>query len=200
MSILSDHDIRSLCVGLPAGVLPMLDPFSEGVQGGGVISYGLTHAGYDLRLGYKVLVFKNTHCEPVDPKAFVSESYRRKLFDEISPAHGEMVWIPAHGYVLGYSLEYIRMPKMLKGRCVGKSTLARSGVLVNTTPLEPGWTGHLTIEIANVSPCQVCLYAGEGVAQLEFDTLSSQPDRDYAAKDGKYQNQKSEPVPAKVIL
>lgn len=193
MTILSDHDIRQL-----AQQHRMLEPFSEAVQEG-VVSYGLTHAGYDLRLGSRVLIFKNSYGRTISPKRMKDEQeYRRQCFDEFVAGDGQPVHVPGHGYVLGYSLEYIRMPRWLKGCCVGKSTLARCGILVNTTPLEPGWHGHLTIEIANVSPCPVELYPGEGVAQLEFHTLTAYPSADYGDKGGKYQGQGAEPVPARV--
>lgn len=213
--LLCDKDIRILCVGdktypniheivagrqfVSATKRPLLDPFSEGVQGGNVISYGLSHAGYDLRLGYKVLVFKNSWTERVDPKAFKQDKdYQNRLFEDVRVAQGERVWVPPNGYILGYSLEYIAMPSNLIGTCLGKSTLARAGIIINTTPLEPGWHGHLTIEIANASPCPVCLYAGEGCAQLRFELLTGTPEIDYEAKEGKYQAQGSEPVPSKV--
>jgi dCTP deaminase len=89
------------------------------------------------------------------------------------------------------------MPRNLKGQCVGKSTYARCGIIVNTTPLEPGWEGHLTIEIANTSPCEVWLYAGEGIAQLGFELLLSEPEVDYAQKKGKYNKQGPEPTTAR---
>lgn len=195
MSILVDWEIRDLCV--PGNGRALITPFSEGVQGNGVISYGLSHAGYDLRLGGKVLMFKNTYAERVDPKEV--KSHPERVFDIIDGLQpGERVWIPPQGYILGYSMEYIRMPGKLKGTCIGKSTLARCGIHVNTTPLEPGWEGFLTLEIANHTPCSVCVYSGEGIAQLEFHRLYYAPERDYAAKDGKYQFQGAEPVPARV--
>lgn len=195
--ILNDKSIRELC----GGSVPLLSPFSEGVQGGGVISYGLSHAGYDLRLGYTVLIFKNSFSELVDPKEV--KKHPERIFDKVEGLNdGERVWIPPQGYILGYSLEYIRVPGHLKGTCVGKSTLARCGIHVNTTPLEPGWEGYLTLEIANHTPCPVCVYAAEGIAQLEFHTLTGAPERDYSQKGeggGKYQRQGAEPVPARVI-
>ncbi len=183
----------------------MLDPFSEGVQGGSVISYGLSHAGYDLRLGNELMIFKNSWNATIDPKRFKDENYCKKVFDVVEPV--EMVrefgtnWqyiLPPHSYALGASLEYIRIPRHIKGRCVGKSTLARCGILINTTPLEPGWHGHLTIEISNITPCPALIYAREGIAQLEFEQLSCEPDGDYSQKVGKYQGQGSSPVPARV--
>lgn len=188
--LLNDTDIRRLCLApLYFGNFPMIDPFSEPVSGGGVISYGLTSAGYDLRLGSEVMIFKNTSGEVVDPKRFKDDDYRRRMFDERVYQSGDRVIIPANGYILGRSLEYLRIPKHLKGRCVGKSTLARAGILVNTTPLEPGWEGFLTIEIGNVCPCPVCVFVSEGIAQLEFETLTGEPEQDYASKKGIYQNQ-----------
>lgn len=214
--LLNDRDIRCLCSNrlwtdylnrvspqtanaLFGTKIPMIDPFSEGVQDGGVISYGLSHAGYDLRMGYEALVYKNTHgLGRIDPKAMRDDDYRNQVLEKVTYKQGDKVWIPPNGYILGYSLEYLRIPRHLKGRCVGKSSLARAGIIVNTTPLEPNWCGHLTIEIANATPCPVCLYAGEGCAQLEFETLTAPPEVDYAQKDGKYQDQGPEPVPARV--
>ncbi len=198
--LLNDRDIRCLCCGTHD---PMITPFSEGVQGGGVISYGLSHAGYDLRLGDELLLFKNTHNLLIDPKRFGDEDYRAKVFDLVTPRadyHGGQASfvIPPHSYALGFSLEYLRIPDHLKGRCVGKSTLARCGLLINTTPLEPGWHGHLTIEISNITPCPALVYAWEGIAQLEFETLTGVPDATYEQKAGKYQGQSSTPVPARV--
>lgn len=194
MAILVDWQIRSL-----AHSGKLLDPFSESVQDGGVISYGLTHCGYDLRLGGTVLVFKNTHQQIISPKRAKEPGFMERVFDRFENLQpGCAVVIPPHSYILGYSLEYIRMPSDLKGRCVGKSSLARCGVLANTTPLEPGWHGHLTLEIANITPCPVEVYVAEGIAQLEFETLAGEPETDYAQKNGKYQGQQAEPVIGKV--
>lgn len=95
-------------------------------------------------------------------------------------------------------MEYLRIPRHLKGRCVGKSTYARAMIVINTTPLEPGWEGYLTIEIGNVGPCPAVVYAWEGIAQLEFETLTSPPEVDYAQKGGKYNMQGSAPEPPRV--
>lgn len=196
MSLLIDTQIRTLA--LEQG---MLQPFIEGEQGNDIISRGLTSAGYDLRLGHTVKIFKNTFCRRIDPKAMKRDPEGvSKMFDVITGLKDgdQVVLPPAPSYILAYSLEYIRMPRHLKGRCVGKSTWARCGVIVNTTPIEPMWEGHLTIEIANVSPCEVVLYAGEGIAQLEFETLAGACEIDYEMKGGKYQRQGAEPVAAKV--
>lgn len=179
----------------------MIEPFIEGVQGNDVISMGLTSAGYDLRLGYQVKIFKNTFGRTVDPKAIKRDpKTMQQMFDEkVGLKDGEQIILPpAPSYMLAYSLEYIRMPRHLKGRCVGKSTWARCGVLINTTPIEPSWEGHLTIEIGNLSPCPVILFAGEGIAQVEFETLSGLCEIDYKAKGGKYDKQGAEPIAARV--
>ena len=194
MAILVDWQIRNY-----VNSCKLLDPFSEAVQDGGVISYGLSHAGYDLRLGGTVLIFKNTHWRRISPKFAREPGFVEAVFDKFENLQpGCAVVVPPNSYILGYSLEYIRMPSDLKGRCVGKSSLARCGVLANTTPIEPGWHGHLTIEIANVTPCPVEIYVGEGVCQLELETLAGTPECDYAQKGGKYQGQGAEPVIGKV--
>jgi dCTP deaminase len=180
----------------------MIQPFSDSVSGGGVISYGLTSAGYDLRLGSEFLVFKNTSGECIDPKRFKDENYRNRMFDvfNIGPewnADGVVI-LPSGSYVLATSAEYLRIPRNLKARCVGKSTYARCGVIINTTPLEPEWEGYLTIEIGNVSPVPAKIYVGEGIAQIEFEILCGEPEVSYKDKGGKYQGQQSV-TPAKVI-
>lgn len=194
--LLPDWHIRNL-----VHTVGLIEPFSECVQDG-VISFGCSHAGYDLRLGYKVKIFKNTYCETISPRRFKQDydgSYDKRLFDTLDNlTQGQAIEIPPHSYILAYSLEYLRIPDYLKGRCVGKSTLARCGLIINTTPLEPAWQGHLTIEIANVSPCPVEIYAGEGIAQLEFEMLSSRPQVNYADKQGKYMAQGPEPISARI--
>ena len=206
--LLNDRQIRERCFGLTQ----MLKPFSEAVSGGGVVSYGLSHAGYDLRLGPEILAFKATFCDAIDPKLFSGALYQRRVFDKLfyskgfslpdedghpyTEMDGNRVLIPAGGYILGRSYEYIQIPADIKGRCVGKSTYARCGIVVNTTPLEPGWCGHLTIEIGNITPCPAVVYVMEGIAQLEFDRIEP-PEKDYAGK--KYQGQSATPVPARIL-
>lgn len=196
--LLADFTIREYCLNpiYHGETGPMLVPFSEAVQGNGVISYGLTSAGYDLRLGKEIWVYKNTYGDVIDPKRFKDEEYRNRVFDRYM-AEGPVI-IPAHGYILGTSLEYISMPKNIKGRCVGKSTYARTGIIINTTPLEPGWKGLLTIEIANTNPSPALVYPLEGIAQLEFEYIDGTPKATYDTKGGKYQDQKGV-TPAKVL-
>lgn len=209
--ILNDAAIRDLCLGrfwkipgysdgLVRADTPMISPFSEAVSGNGVVSYGLTSAGYDLRLGPKVKVFKNTWGGRIRPHYFDDPEHCRRMFDEVDGTKdGFIVVPPSPGYVLGYSLERLCIPSILKGHCVGKSTWARCGLHVNTTPLEPGWEGYLTIEISNPSPCPVDVFVGQGIAQLEFHLLTAPPEIDYRSKKGKYQNQSAEAVPARVL-
>lgn len=212
MAILVDHEIRRLCVecketgskqwklvGLDE---PMIFPFSEGVQGKGVISYGLTSAGYDLRLGYYLLVFSNINSLLIDPKLFSDEEYKNQILHKaklMEGKRGQYFVIPPNSYALGVSLEHIHIPRHLKGRCTGKSTYARQGLICNLTPVEPNWSGYLTIEMSNSTPCPAIVYAGEGISQLEFETLSSLPEKDYAEKGGKYQFQGNTPVPSIVL-
>ena len=181
--LLSDGEIRNLAYSHR-----MIEPFLEPVSGQGVISYGLTSAGYDMRLAEEVLIFEHFRKEWIDPKRFNEPDYKDAMFYKADILNGFFI-LPAHCYCLGRSYEYLRIPRHLKARCVGKSTLARSGILINTTPLEPEWEGHLTIEIGNVTPCPAKVYVMEGIAQLEFEVLSSSPETSYRDKGGQYQSQ-----------
>lgn len=200
MAILADWQIRRLCVDLPPGSEPLISPYSPPVSENGVISFGETHGGYDLRLGNTILVFKNTFHQIISPKRSKEAGFVERVFDRLVDLKpGQPVVIPSNSYILGYSLERICVPRHLKGRCVGKSSLARCGILLNCTPLEPGWKGYLTLEIANVTPCPVEVYVGEGICQVEFDTLAAAPDVTYGQKAGaKYQDQGAEPVIGRV--
>lgn len=190
--ILSDREIRELCFDYPKGKLknddkPMIEPFSEATSAG-AISYGLTSAGYDLRLFNTLKIFKSSFGECIDPKRFREKGYEQKVFDVVESVTGPVI-LPAHSYALGRSLEYLRIPRWLRGTVVGKSTYARCGLIVNCTPLEPGWEGFLVIELANVTPCPIVLYTEEGIAQMELHRLSLLPETDYSQKQGKYQGQ-----------
>lgn len=199
--ILSDSEIRKLCLPTePAFNTPLIEPFSEPVSGNGIISYGITSAGYDVRLcGKKILVFKNSYGEDVDPKRFGEDIYRSRMFEvRTNLKQGERVVIPPNGYILAQTHEYITMPRHLVGRCVGKSTNARSGVLINTTPMEPEWAGHLTLEIANMTPSNCVVYVMEGIAQFQFELIHGEVGVSYKDKAGKYQNQVGV-TPSKVL-
>lgn len=203
--LLSDTDIRWLC---PAdGSAPvMIEPFSESTSGNGVISWGVTSAGYDIRLGPEVWLFRSSYNEVLDPRRFSEPGYKEKIFEKIEiPQEQAQSWpiiLPPHSYVLGHSYEYFRIPVNIKARCVGRSTYCRCGVLVNLSPAEPGWEGHLTLEIGNITPCPAIIRVMEGIAQMEFETLSSVPELHYANKNaghgGKYQGQRGV-TPAAVL-
>lgn len=159
----------------------MIEPFLEKQKGRGRISYGLSSYGYDIRLADEYRIFGAARGAVVDPKDFPAEAFL--------PHRGESCVVPPHCYVLARSLECFHMPRGVLALCTGKSTYARCGIVVNVTPLEPGWTGHLTMCIANTSPLPVKVYSGEGIAQvlfLEGDELCAVS---YSDRRGKYQSQ-----------
>ena len=189
--ILTDFDIRELCAAGRAD--PLISPFLEDKLVGPVSS-GLTHSGYDLRMAREVRIFKPSYGVVVDPALFKSEEYCRKVFDDFHVEGDSFVLPGAPSYALVRTVEKFNVPSYLKGHCLGKSTYARCGIIVNTTPLEPGWRGHLVIEIANTNPCPVKLYVDMGIAQVEFHQLLRIPEKLYGAK--KYQDQEGV-VPAR---
>lgn len=148
-----------------------------------VVSYGLSSAGYDIRLGRHFKVFAQNWEEPafVDPKA------GKRHFEDYEAECG-YVLIPPNSFILGESLEVFKIPEDIVGTCVGKSTYARAGIIVNVTPLEPGWQGRLTLEISNTSPLSAKVYALEGIAQVLFEKIDH-PKVTYADRKGKYQDQ-----------
>jgi len=154
-----------------------------------VVSYGVGHYGYDIRVASEFKVFKPTSCMPIDPKDMPSAA-----FDTVEAEDG-YVLIPPHSFVLSRSVERFKMPDDVMGIVIGKSTYARCGLIVNCTPLEPGWTGWLTIEISNTTPLPAKVYANEGIAQVLFFKGSAPCSVTYASKGGKYQNQ-----PEQIVL
>lgn len=188
MSLLVDHEIRQHCTDptLWFAERPLISPFVESVQSG--ISYGLTSAGYDARLDKDVMVYKTTRWEPVDPKRFKDPDYRRMMFDEYSADEFNRITLPGGTYALVQTMEEFCLPRWIKGRCVGKSTYARCGLIVNTTPMEQEWWGKLTVEVFVSVP--IVLYAGEGICQMEFERVPP-CQVSYADKAGKYQGQQS---------
>jgi dCTP deaminase len=159
----------------------MIEPFLEKQKGHGRISYGLSSYGYDIRLADEYRIFSSARGAVVDPKDFSGEAFVSH--------RGKCCVIPPQSYVLASSLERFHMPCGVLAICTGKSTYARCGIVVNVTPLEPGWTGQLTMCIANTSPLPVKVYSGEGIAQvlfLEGDELCAVS---YADRGGKYQSQ-----------
>lgn len=160
----------------------MIEPFNKGQAREGVISYGVSSYGYDMRIAEEFKIFTNTNNTIVDPKSFDVKS----LVD----FRGDVCIVPPNSFVLGRSVEYFRIPRDVLVICLGKSTYARCGIVVNVTPLEPEWDGYVTIEISNTSPLPAKIYANEGIAQLLFIEGSEVCETSYADKSGKYQAQK----------
>jgi len=160
----------------------MIEPFSDKQVREGVISYGLSSYGYDMMIADEFKIFTNKHSTLVDPKALDSKSF--------IDFKGNICIIPPNSFALGRSVEYFRIPRETIAICLGKSTYARCGIIINVTPLEPEWEGHVTIEISNTAPLPARIYANEGIAQLLFLGASEICETSYADKAGKYQAQK----------
>ena len=176
MPILNDKWIRRM--SLEHG---MIEPFEAKQVRDGTISYGLSSFGYDIRVGDEYKVFTDVHSVVVDPKNFDTRS-----FVDIK---GDYCIIPPHSFALAATMEYFRIPKDVLVVCVGKSTYARCGIIVNVTPLEPEWEGYLTLEISNTTPLPAKIYSREGLAQLLFFQGNEAPETTYASKQGKYMKQ-----------
>ena len=159
----------------------MIAPFETGQVREGVISYGLSSYGYDIRVAPEFKVFTNVHNVVVDPKAFDERSF--------VDVNADYCIIPPNSFALARTLEYFRIPRDVLAICVGKSTYARCGIVVNVTPLEPAWEGYLTLEISNTTPLPAKIYGGEGIAQLLFLEGDEEPTVAYADRKGKYQGQ-----------
>ncbi len=165
----------------------MLDPFEEHLKRDGVISYGLSAMGYDIRVTDEFKIFTNLKQAVVDPKQFDPDSF--------IDFKGSVCVIPPNSFALARSVEYFRLPRSVMGICIGKSSYARCGIVVNITPLEPEWQGHLTIEISNTTPLPARIYSFEGIAQVLFFEAGSLPEISYADRKGKYQNQQGITLP-----
>jgi len=159
----------------------MIEPFENAQVREGVISYGVSSYGYDIRVSPEFKVFTNVHSVVVDPKHFDQRSFVDVTADECI--------IPPNSFALARTLEYFRIPRDILVVCVGKSTYARCGIIVNVTPLEPTWEGYLTLEISNTTPLPAKIYANEGIAQLLFFQGDGEPEVAYADRKGKYQGQ-----------
>ncbi len=187
MSILSDKEIRRLCMERR-----MIEPF-VGQQirrlenGRRVIGYGLSSYGYDLRVADEFKVFTNVYNTVVDPKAFDAKSF--------VDVRGEVCIVPPNSFALSRSIEYFRIPRDILTICLGKSTYARCGIIVNVTPLEPEWEGHVTLEISNTTPLPAKIYAHEGLAQVVFLRTEEPCEVSYADRKGKYQAQSGITLP-----
>ncbi len=170
---------------IEAGV--KIEPFAPQEHRPGVISYGLTSYGYDVRVDRHFKVFTNVWGSTVDPKNFDPKS-----FVDVTADH---CIIPPNSFALAETVEYLEIPRSVLGICLGKSTYARCGIIVNVTPLEPEWRGRVTIEISNTTPLPAKIYAGEGIAQMLFIQGVAECRTSYADKKGKYQDQKGLTLP-----
>ncbi len=159
----------------------MIEPFVERQDGRGKISFGLSSYGYDMRVADEYKVFTNVHGTLVDPKKF-----DEKAFVDIRAA--ECV-VPPNSFALARSLERFKIPREVLAVCLGKSTYARCGIIINVTPLEPGWEGYLTIEISNTTPLPAKIYSNEGIAQLLFFGGDQVCETSYSDRAGKYMDQ-----------
>ncbi len=165
----------------------MIEPFEEVQVKEGVISYGLSSYGYDLRVADEFEIFTDINSTVVDPKAFDPKS--------MVSFKGNPCIIPPNSFALGRSVEYFRIPRNVITVCVGKSTYARCGIITNVTPFEPEWEGYVTLEISNTTPLPAKVYAGEGIAQVIFFEGDEPCGVSYADKRGKYQKQKKITAP-----
>ncbi len=165
----------------------MIDPFSESQARDGIISYGVSSYGYDIRVADDFKIFTNTYSTIVDPKNFDS----RSMVDY----KGDVCIIPPNSFVLARTVEYFRIPRGVLTLCMGKSTYARCGIIVNVTPFEPEWEGYVTLEISNTAPLPAKIYANEGIAQVLFFEGDEPCLTSYADKKGKYQKQKTIVLP-----
>ena len=172
MSVLSDRQIEQSV---------KIVPFEPARRRPGVISYGVSSYGYDVRVGDTFKIFTNVRSAVVDPKRFDAGSF----VDYV----GDTCLIPPNSFALAETVEYLEIPRDVIGVCVGKSTYARCGIIVNVTPLEPEWRGKVTIEISNTTPLPAKIYANEGIAQILFYRADDVCQTSYADKAGKYQDQ-----------
>lgn len=180
--ILADQQIRDLALNQG-----MITPFVEKQKNEGTISYGLSSYGYDARCSEEFKIFTNVDNALVDPKNFSENSFVSRSED--------ICVIPPNSFVLTHTVEYFRIPEDVLVVCLGKSTYARCGLIVNVTPLEPGWEGHVTLEISNTTPLPARVYANEGIAQFLFFKGSKPCETSYADRSGKYMGQRGVTLP-----
>lgn len=178
MGLKPDHWIRKMA--LEKG---MIEPFIDQQVREGVISYGVSSYGYDVRIADEFKIFTNIFSAVVDPKQFDT----RSMVD----FKGDVCVIPPNSFVLAKTVEYFRIPRQVLTICLGKSTYARCGLIVNVTPFEPEWEGYVTLEISNTTPLPARVYANEGIAQVLFFEADEECKVSYADKKGKYQHQQS---------
>jgi dCTP deaminase len=176
MSIKSDKWIRK-----QAMEKQMIEPFCEKQVKEGVISYGLSSYGYDLRVSNEFKIFTNVNSAIIDPKNFDERSFVSVEADSII--------VPPNSFALARSVEYFKIPRDVLTICVGKSTYARCGIIVNVTPFEPEWEGYVTLEISNTTPLPARIYANEGLCQILFFQSDEVCEVSYGDRKGKYQGQ-----------
>ncbi|HEV8318641.1 MAG TPA: dCTP deaminase [Vicinamibacterales bacterium] len=181
-SIKADRWIRRMA--LERG---MIEPFEDRQVRAGVVSYGLSSYGYDIRVADEFKVFTNINSTVVDPKNFDARSF--------VDIRTDICIVPPNSFVLARTVEYFRIPRDVLTICVGKSTYARCGLIVNVTPFEPEWEGFVTLEISNTTPLPARIYANEGIAQVLFFQSDETCEVSYADKKGKYQKQQGLTLP-----
>ncbi len=181
MAIMSDTWIRE------QAQQGMITPFEERMKRAGIISYGLSSYGYDCRVSDEFMIFTNVDNAVVDPKNFSTNSFVTRKTD--------VCIIPPNSFVLARTVETFKVPRDVLVVCLGKSTYARCGLIVNVTPLEPEWQGQVTLEISNTTPLPAKVYANEGIAQFLFFKGDSVCEVSYADRDGKYMDQKGVTLP-----
>ena len=182
MSVLSDRWIKKMAIEKE-----MIKPFISEQKRENVISYGLSSFGYDARVSNEFKIFTNINSATVDPKHFDETSFVNLVGDECV--------IPPNSFALASTIEYFRIPRNVLTICLGKSTYARCGIIVNVTPLEPEWEGHITLEFSNTTPLPAKIYANEGVAQMLFFESDEECETSYKDRDGKYQGQTGVTLP-----
>jgi|TARA_B100001123_G_C15328618_1_gene1030434 dCTP deaminase len=182
MSIKSDIWIKRM-----AAEHGMIEPFVDEQVSKGVVSYGVSSYGYDIRVADEFKVFTNINTTVIDPKSFDPRSFQDLKAD--------VCIVPPNSFALARTVEYFRIPRDVLTVCLGKSTYARCGIIVNVTPFEPEWEGTATLEISNTTPLPARIYANEGIAQVLFFQSDEACGRSYADKRGKYQAQQEVTLP-----
>jgi dCTP deaminase len=182
MGLKPDHWIRKM-----AAEKGMIEPFADSQVRQGVISYGVSSYGYDMRVADEFKLYDNRNSAVVDPKNI----HPQFMVD----FKGAICVIPPNSFALGRSVEYFRIPRQVLTICLGKSTYARCGIIVNVTPFEPEWEGYVTLEISNTGPSPARIYANEGIAQVLFFVADEECQTSYADKKGKYQSQQTIVLP-----
>ena len=165
----------------------MIEPFVDEQVRAGVVSYGLSSYGYDIRVADEFKVFTNINSTVIDPKRFDPRSF--------VDVKADVCIVPPNSFALARTIEYFRIPRDVLTVCLGKSTYARCGIIVNVTPFEPEWEGTVTLEISNTTPLPARIYANEGIAQVLFFQSDEPCERSYADKQGKYLKQRGVTLP-----